>query len=89
VQEIRIKRGEQMSIKRYVTQEKSVLFFFSIVSIVVTVFLFACSEKSGPPPRMEKVPVTSATVIQKAIPVQLRAIGNVEAYSTISVKSQI
>jgi multidrug efflux system membrane fusion protein len=78
-----------MSIKRYVTQEKSVLFFFSIVSIVVTVFLFACSEKSGPPPRMQKVPVTSATVIQKAIPVQLRAIGNVEAYSTISVKSQI
>jgi multidrug efflux system membrane fusion protein len=89
VQEIRIKRGEQMSIKRYVTQEKSVLFFFSIVSIVVTVFLFACSKKSGPPPRMEKVPVISATVIQKAVPVQLRVIGNVEAYSTISVKSQI
>jgi multidrug efflux system membrane fusion protein len=89
VQEIRIKRGEQMSIKRYVTQEKGVLFFFSIVSIVVTVFLFACSKKSGPPPRMEKVPVTAATVIQKAVPIQLRAIGNVEAYSTISVKSQI
>jgi multidrug efflux system membrane fusion protein len=89
VQEIRIKRGEQMSIKRYVTQEKGVLFFFSIVSIVVTVFLFACSKKSVPPPRMEKVPVTAATVIQKAVPVQLRAIGNVEAYSTISVKSQI
>jgi multidrug efflux system membrane fusion protein len=71
------------------TQEKSVVFFFFIVFIVVTVFLFACSKKSGPPPRMEKVPVTSATVIQKAIPVQLRAIGNVEAYSTISVKSQI
>jgi multidrug efflux system membrane fusion protein len=78
-----------MSIKKYVTQEKSVLFFFSIVSIVVAVFLFACSKKSGPPPRMEKVPVTAATVIQKAVPVQLRAIGNVEAYSTISVKSQI
>jgi multidrug efflux system membrane fusion protein len=89
VQEIRIKRGEQMSIKRYVTQGKGVLFFFSIVSIVVTVFLFACSKKSGLPPRMEKVPVTAATVIQKAVPVQLRAIGNVEAYSTISVKSQI
>jgi multidrug efflux system membrane fusion protein len=85
----RIKRGEQMSIKRYATQEKGVLFFFSIVSIVVTVFLFACSKKSVPPPRMEKVPVTAATVIQKAVPVQLRAIGNVEAYSTISVKSQI
>jgi multidrug efflux system membrane fusion protein len=89
VQEIRIKRGEQMSIKRYVTQEKSVRFFFFIVSIAITVFLFACSKKSGPPPRMEEVTVTAATVIQKAVPVQLRAIGNVEAYSTISVKSQI
>jgi multidrug efflux system membrane fusion protein len=38
---------------------------------------------------MEKVPVTAATVIQKTVPVQLRAIGNVESYSTISVKSQI
>jgi multidrug efflux system membrane fusion protein len=89
VQEIRIKRGEQMSIKRYLTKEKSLLFFFSIVSIVATVFLFACSKKSEPPSRMEKVPVTAAAVIQKAVPVQLRAIGNVEAYSTISVKSQI
>jgi multidrug efflux system membrane fusion protein len=89
VQEIRIRMGEQMSINRYVTQEKSVLFFFFLVSIVVTVFLFACSKKSVPPPRMEKAPVTAATVIQKAVPIQLRAIGNVEAYSTISVKSQI
>lgn len=35
------------------------------------------------------VPVTAATVIQKTVPVQIRAIGNVEAYSTVSVKSQI
>jgi multidrug efflux system membrane fusion protein len=81
--------GEQMSIKRHVIQKKNSLLFFFVASIVVTVFLFACSKKSGTPPRMEKVPVTSATVIQKAVPVQLRAIGNVEAYSTISVKSQI
>jgi multidrug efflux system membrane fusion protein len=33
--------------------------------------------------------VTAGTVIQKTVPVQVRAIGNVEAYSTISVKSQI
>ncbi len=35
------------------------------------------------------VPVTVADVIQKDIPVQLRAIGNVQAYSTVSVLSQI
>ena len=35
------------------------------------------------------MPVRAATVIQKAVPLQLSAIGNVVAYSTISVKSQI
>ena len=34
-------------------------------------------------------PVTAAAVIQKTVPVQISAIGNVEAYSTVSVKSQI
>lgn len=77
-----------MSINRYVTQEKSALFFFFMVSFVVAVFLFACSKKSVPLPK-PTVPVTAGTVIQKTVPVQVRAIGNVEAYSTISVKSQI
>jgi multidrug efflux system membrane fusion protein len=80
--------GERMSIKRYITQEISVPFFFFIVSIVVIFFLFACSKKSGPPPKLP-VSVTAGTVIQKTVPVQVRAIGNVEAYSTIAVKSQI
>jgi len=80
--------GKQMSINRYVTQEKSALFFFFMVSIVVTVFFLACSKKTVPPLK-PPVPVTAGTVIQKTVPVQVRAIGNVEAYSTISVKSQI
>ncbi len=37
----------------------------------------------------EGVPVTVATVIQKTVPVQVRAIGTVEAYSTVTVKSQV
>src|SRR5882724_45973 len=45
--------------------------------------------KPGQPGMNEAVPVTIATVVQKDIPVQLRAIGNVEAYSTVSVKSQV
>jgi len=77
-----------MSINRYATQEKSALFFFFMVSIVVTVFFLACSKKTGPPPK-PPVPVTAGTVIQKTVPVQVRAIGNVEAYSTVAVKSQI
>ncbi len=37
----------------------------------------------------EAVPVTVAKVVQKSMPVEIRAIGNVEAYSTVSVKSQV
>jgi multidrug efflux system membrane fusion protein len=35
------------------------------------------------------VPVTVGFVVQKAMPVELRAIGSVEAYSTVIVKTQI
>jgi len=35
------------------------------------------------------VPVTVATVGQKNVPVEVQVIGNVEAYSTISVKAQV
>ena len=50
--------------------------------------LSGCSEKKqqGVAPR---VPVTVADVVQKTIPVQVRVIGNVEAYSTVGVKPQI
>jgi len=41
---------------------------------------------AGPPPA---VPVMAATVEQKDVPVQVHAIGTVEAYSTVSVKTQI
>jgi membrane fusion protein, multidrug efflux system len=37
----------------------------------------------------EAVPVLVATAIQKAVPLQIRAVGNVEAYTTVSVKSQV
>lgn len=40
----------------------------------------------GPPP---PVPVLAATVEQKDVPVRVHAIGTVEAYSTVSVKTQI
>jgi multidrug efflux system membrane fusion protein len=37
----------------------------------------------------EAVPVLVATAMQKAVPVQVRAVGNVEPYTTVSVKSQV
>ncbi len=53
------------------------------------VFLSACSDgKSGQPVGSEAVPVAVAAVVQKTMPVQVSAIGTVEAYSTVSVKAQ-
>jgi len=61
---------------------------FIILSAVLIAILSACSGKPAQPPK-PPVPVTAGEVIQKNVPVQIRVIGNVEAYSTVSVKSQI
>src|SRR5438552_14952023 len=39
----------------------------------------------GPP----AVPVTVALVAQETVPIELRAIGNVEAYSTVALKARV
>ena len=62
---------------------------FIILSAVLIAILSACSGKPAQPPPKPPVPVTAGEVIQKNVPVQIRVIGNVEAYSTVSVKSQI
>lgn len=58
---------------------------------VLALFVSACSSGPGEGGGEHKqaVPVTVAAAVQKDIPVQLRAIGNVEPYSTVSVKSQV
>ncbi len=45
--------------------------------------------KSSQPGMNEAVPVSVSTVEQRDVPMQLRVIGNVEAYSSVSVKSQV
>ncbi len=62
---------------------------YFILSILSIILLPACYGGKSQPPRKLAVPVTAAKVIQKTVPVQLTAIGNVEAYSTVSVKSQL
>ena len=40
---------------------------------------------AGPPP----VPVTTAAVVRKSMPLELKVIGSAEAYSTVAIRSQI
>jgi multidrug efflux system membrane fusion protein len=62
----------------------------SLLAIVGVVCLLTsgCSSQPVPPPQMPAVPVTTAVATQRDLPIQLRAIGNVESYSSIPVKAQ-
>jgi len=62
--------------------------FIIIISIVMTID--ACSSGSKDKYGSAKaVPVTVAEALQKDVPMQLSAIGNVEAYKTVSVRARI
>jgi multidrug efflux system membrane fusion protein len=54
-----------------------------------TFMLYGCGQTKAPAPKNTAVPVLAASVEQKDVPVQLHAIGAVEAFSNVSVKTQI
>lgn len=57
--------------------------------LTLTALLFAgCSGKSEPP-RPPAVPVTVGAAEHKTIPLTVKNIGNVEAYSSVSVKARV
>ncbi|HMG71951.1 MAG TPA: efflux RND transporter periplasmic adaptor subunit [Pyrinomonadaceae bacterium] len=69
-----------------------------IVSVLVLVLLLVLlwrflGDRSAPKAtgagRGEVVPVETALVTQQDVPLQIKAIGNVEAFSTIAVRSQV
>jgi multidrug efflux system membrane fusion protein len=57
--------------------------------LLLAVLLSACSKEKSGKPNSAPLPVTVSTAIQKTVPVQLRAIGNVQAYSTVTIKSKV
>lgn len=67
----------------------------SAVPAVLAFFLLALAACGGgakarsPQAREQAVPVVVTAALQKTVPVEVKAIGNVEAYSTVSVKSMI
>ncbi len=59
-------------------------------SLIVATLLTGCSPGGRAPKEPPKAaPVTIGSAVQKSIPIQVRAIGTVEAYSTVSVKTMI
>ncbi len=72
-----------------------------VPTVPFLLFIFAlslisgCSKDASGVPKAEDprkkmaVPVTVGAAVEKNVPVQIRAIGNVEAYSSVSVKVQV
>lgn len=65
--------------------------FRNMLALVLGVLAFAaCSDKSAGGPKVgEAVPVSAAPVVQRDVPVQIRAVGHVEPSTTVTVKSQV
>jgi len=64
--------------------------FVGVIGLLCFAFFpSACSNEKSKKPASVSFPVTVGTAIQKTVPVQIRAIGNGQAYSTVAVKSKV
>ncbi|MGB9081834.1 MAG: efflux RND transporter periplasmic adaptor subunit [Desulfuromonadaceae bacterium] len=55
----------------------------------VLIFNAACTAKKETPKAKAPVPVKIAQALQKNVPIQVKAIGNIEAYTSVAIKSQV
>lgn len=62
---------------------------FALLLPIIMFLLPGCSKKQEKPRPKPPVPVKVSTAVQKDVPVQVKAIGNVEAYNTVSIKAQV
>lgn len=58
-------------------------------SLIVLASLAGCTEHAAPPPDIPVVPVMVAKATVKSMPIELDAIGTGQAYSTVSIESQV
>jgi multidrug efflux system membrane fusion protein len=56
--------------------------------MTISLVLMGCAQNQAAPAK-EAVPVMVATVEQRDVPIEVRAIGNVQPYSTVQIKSQV
>jgi multidrug efflux system membrane fusion protein len=62
-----------------------------IGSLLAAILMLGCTSGGGSPPRetQRPVPVTLGIAVRKDVPVQVRGIGTVEAYSTVSIRTMV
>jgi len=62
---------------------------FMILISSVLLLCVACTAKKEKSKAKPPVPVKLALVVQKDVPVQVKSIGNIEAFTTVAIKSQV
>src|SRR6185437_9841780 len=64
-----------------------------ILAVIAAVAFFAFQSTRGSRAETQKgptaVPVTTAAVVTKTVPVRISAIGNVEPFTTVAVKARV
>ena len=64
----------------------------AVLVLLAALAASGCSDRATaqkPPPTPPTVPVSVAEAVQRTVPLQVSAVGNVQASSTVSVKSQV
>ncbi|MDD2732311.1 MAG: efflux RND transporter periplasmic adaptor subunit [Desulfuromonadaceae bacterium] len=63
----------------------------SVILAIITLFFLcsSCSAKKEKPKAKPPVPVKVVQALQKNVPVQVKAIGTVEAFTSVAIKSQV
>jgi multidrug efflux system membrane fusion protein len=57
--------------------------------LFLAIFSPGCSNEKSNKPVSAPIPITVGTVSQKTVPIELRVVGNVQAYSTVTIKSKV
>jgi multidrug efflux system membrane fusion protein len=67
----------------------AVVCLLAIAAVAAIAFRFAPGSRAALPKSAPAVPVSVAPVVTKSVPVRLRAIGNVEPYTTLAVNARL
>lgn len=62
---------------------------FPLLCLALVGLLGSCSEKQVAANKQQAAPITVAQIVAKTVPVEISAVGSVEAYSNISVKTMV
>ncbi len=60
-----------------------------VMLVPLLCLLASCARKAPPAAAPPAVPVVIATAVEKTVPIQVPTVGTVQAYATVSIKSQV